>query len=116
MICIFNDESSDAMVIMTTIPLMLGRLDGMRNAGSEVSWETQSRAWDRREGAGGKGKNRRREIKRKMEQGFSGFTGLGVNRTRSLCGGSECGCLGIGMKSMRRRCCKLEGHSRPFLL
>lgn len=38
---IFNDESSDAMVIMTTIPLMLGRLDGMRNAGSEVSWETQ---------------------------------------------------------------------------
>ena len=37
---IFNDESSDAMVIMTTI-LMLGRLDGMRNAGSEVPWETR---------------------------------------------------------------------------
>lgn len=55
---IFNDESSDAMVIMTTIPLMLGRLDGMRNAGSEVSWETQRSPGQ--EGAGGKGKNRRR--------------------------------------------------------
>lgn len=37
---ISNDESSDAMVIMMTILLMLGRLDGMKNAGSEVCWET----------------------------------------------------------------------------
>lgn len=38
---IFNGDSSDAMVIMTTFLLMLGRLDGMRNAGSEVRWETR---------------------------------------------------------------------------
>lgn len=36
----FNNEPSDAVVIMTAV-LMLGRLHGMRNAGSEVHWETR---------------------------------------------------------------------------
>lgn len=65
---IFNDESSDAMVIMTTIPLMLGRLDGMRNAGSEVSWETQ-RSPGQEGGSWWEGKEQEKEITR-WSRGF----------------------------------------------
>lgn len=61
---IFNGDSSDAMVIMTTFLLMLGRLDGMKNAGSEG-------AQDRREGAGGKGKKRTR--RRRSRDGAGGL-------------------------------------------
>ena len=49
------------MVIMTTIPLMLGRLDGMRNAGSEVSWETQ-RSSGQEGGSWWEGKEQKKEI------------------------------------------------------